>query len=62
MNLLDQFEIIKKKTLVEKSKYAPGSVERVFEYNEKMARDESGDLAVCIKLEPEEKKKKKSIN
>ena len=60
MNLLDQFELLKKQ--IKKSNYAPGSVERIFEYNEIKRRNESGELPEFIKLDPEEKKKKRSIN
>ena len=60
MNLLEQFEIIKKQ--IKKSNYAPGSVGRIFEYHEIMRCNESGELPEFIKLEPEEKKKKRSIN
>lgn len=59
MGLIEQAEAIRKKSV---SKYAPGSVERVFEYNEKCSRDESGMLPVIIKPELDESKKKKSIN
>ena len=60
MNLLEKFELIKNS--IEKSSYAPGSVEKIFEYNEKCKRNEAGELPEIIKLEPEEKKKKRSIN
>ena len=40
----------------------PGSVWRIFEYHERCGKNEDGTTPVCIKLEPEEKKKKKSIN
>jgi len=59
MGLIEQAEAIRKKCA---SNYAPGSVERVFEYNDKCSRDESGMLPVIIKPEPVESKKKKSIN
>ena len=59
MTLIEEAEAIFKKTV---SNYAPGSVERVFEYNEKCSRDESGHIPVIIKPEPEESRKKKSIN
>lgn len=59
MGLIEQAEAIKKMYV---SNYAPGSVERVFEYNDKCSRDESGMLPVIIKPEPVESKKKKSIN
>ena len=58
LDLIQQFELIKKKPL---SKYMPGSVECIFEYHEKCGKNEDGTIPVCIKLEPEEKKKKKGI-
>jgi hypothetical protein len=59
MFLMELHERIKKKP---DSELIPGYVDKVFEYYNKTARDESGYLPVIIKLEPEEKKKKKSIN
>ena len=59
MGLIEQAEQIKKK---HKSNYIPGSFEKIFEYNDKCARDESGMLPTIIKLDPIESKKKKSIN
>ena len=59
MGLIEEAEAIKKKWV---SNYAPGSIERIFEYNEKCSRDESGMLPVIIKPDPVESKKKKSIN
>jgi len=56
MGLIEQ---IKKK---QKSNYRAGSFEKIFEYNDKCARDESGMLPTIIKLDPIESKKKKSIN
>ena len=44
------------------SKFQHGMIERIFEYNEKCAKDASGMLPVIVKVEPEEKKKRKSIN
>lgn len=44
------------------SKLIPGYVDKVFEYYDKTAKDESGYLPVIIKPEVEEKKKKKLIN
>ncbi len=58
MGLIEEAEAIRKKT---KSKYAPGSVECIFEYNDKCSRDESGMLPVIVKPDPVESKKK-SIN
>ena len=59
MDLLDRLELLKKKKI---SKFAPGSVEIVFEYNEKYMRNEIGELPTFIIITPEEKKKKKSVN
>ncbi len=59
MGLMEEADAIKKKW---KSNFAPGSIERVFEYNEKCSLNESGMLPVIIKPDPIELKKKKSIN
>ena len=59
MGLIEEAELLRKK---QKSKYTPGSVEKIFEYNEKCSRDESGTLPVIVKPDPVESKKKKSIN
>lgn len=59
MGLIEEAEAIRKKYV---SKYAPGSVERIFEYNEKCSRDESGMLPVIVKPQLDETRKKKSIN
>ena len=58
MGLIELAEDIKKKF---KSNYAPGSVERIFEYNEKCSRNESGMLPVFVVLD-DVQSKKKSIN
>ena len=58
MNIIERMELIKKKPV---SIYLPGSVERVFEYNEKCSRNESGELPVFIKPDPVEQKKKKIL-
>jgi hypothetical protein len=60
MNLLERFDLIKKNIIV--SKYVPGSVEKVFEYNERCALNEDGTRPTFIVLEKNEKNKKKSIN
>ena len=60
MNLLERVDLIKKNII--NSNYPPGSVEKVFEYNEKCGLNEYGSRPVIIKPEPEERKKKKSIN
>jgi hypothetical protein len=59
MDLLEQLERIKSK---KKSIYQPGYVDRIFEIHINNEKDESGQIPIIIKLEPEEKKKKKSIN
>lgn len=59
MNLLEQFERIK---LKKKSIYGPGYIEKIFEIHANNEKDESGQIPIIIKLEPEEKKKKRSIN
>ncbi len=59
MGLIEEAEQIRKK---QKSKYTPGSVECIFEYNKKCSRDESGMLPVIIKSQPDQPKKTKSIN
>tara|TARA_Y100000992_G_C21273065_1_gene498110 strand:- start:1297 stop:1479 length:183 start_codon:yes stop_codon:yes gene_type:complete len=60
MNLLERFEFIKKNIIV--SKYAPGSLEKIFEYNERCALNEDGTRPIIIVPEKDEKKKKKIIN
>jgi hypothetical protein len=60
LDLLKRMELIKNKGI--NSNYAPGSVEKVFEYNERCELNEHGSRPVIIKPEPEEKKKNKSIN
>jgi hypothetical protein len=59
MTLIEEAEAIFKKPV---SSYAPGSVERVFQYNEKCAYHEYGESPTIIKADPVESKKKKSIN
>jgi hypothetical protein len=59
LDLIKRFELIKKNSY---SQYKPGSVENVFLYHEKCGKNEDGTIPICIKFEPEEKKKKKSIN
>lgn len=59
MFLMDLHERLKKKP---DSPHNPGTVEKVFEYNNRCARDESGILPEFIKPTIEEIKKKKSIN
>ena len=59
MFLMDLHERLKKKP---DSEFRPGYIDKVFEYYNKKAKDESGYLPVFIKPELEEKKKKRSIN
>ena len=59
MFLMDLHERLKKKP---NSQYNPGTVDKVFEYNNRCAKDESGILPEFIKPTIEESKKKKSIN
>tara|TARA_Y100000996_G_C22483001_1_gene627006 strand:+ start:199 stop:378 length:180 start_codon:yes stop_codon:yes gene_type:complete len=59
MNLLDRLNIVKNKKIF---KTEPGTVFRIFEIYEDSFKNESGFIPVIIKLEPEEKKLKKSIN
>ena len=42
--------------------YLSGSIYNVFYIHEEKAKNEDGTLPICIKLEPEEKKKKKSLS
>ena len=59
LDLMQRLELIKKKNV---SKYAPGSLERVFEYHEKCGKNEYGELPIIIKIDPVESKKKKGLN
>lgn len=62
---MPEFDLIKRFELIQKrssSQYMPGSVERIFEYHEKCGKNEDGTIPVCIKPDPVETKKKKSIN
>jgi hypothetical protein len=59
MFLMELHERLKKQPA---SKLQHGFIGRIFEYNDKCAKDASGMLPVIVKLEPEEKKKRKSIN
>ena len=58
-NLIEKAELIKKKNT---SKFASGSLERIYEYHEKCGKDASGFIPVCIKPEIEFKKNKKLLN
>ena len=59
MDLIKQLESIQKKS---RSPCMPGSVDNIFLYNEKCRKNEDGTTPVIVKPEPEESKKKKSIN
>ena len=59
MDIIKQWETIQKKL---KSPFMPGSVDNIFFYNEKYGKNEDGTIPVIVKPEPEESKKKKSIN
>ena len=59
MFLIEQQERLNKKP---SSNFLPGTIGRIFEYNERSNKNASGFSPVFIKLEPEEKKKKRSIN
>tara|TARA_E500000178_G_C16823072_1_gene662456 strand:- start:489 stop:671 length:183 start_codon:yes stop_codon:yes gene_type:complete len=58
MNLIESHQRVMKK---KQPKYKPGSVENIYEYNEMCMRDKSGQLPIIIKLDPEEKKKKRNM-
>ena len=59
MDLIKQWEAIQKKP---KSPFMSGSVDNIFLYNETCSKNEDGTTPVIVKPEPEESKKKKSIN
>lgn len=59
MFLIDLHERLKKKP---DSKLKSGYVEKIFEFNDRCARDAGGFLPVIIKPTIQEQKKKKSIN
>ena len=59
LDLMERLDLIKKKPV---SQYLAGSVGRVFEYHERCGKNEDGTIPVCIKPDPVESKKKKSIN
>ena len=60
MGLIEEWDKIQKKK--NHYTYQPGSVEHIFIYNELCGLNEDGTKPVIIKPEPEDKKKKKSIN
>lgn len=59
MDIVKQFEKMQKRP---RSKFQPGTVQRVFEIYERSGLDASGFAPVIIKPTPEEKKQKRSIN
>lgn len=59
MDIIKRFEALQKRPV---SKYKPGTVARVFEIHERSSRDETGFSPVIIKLTPDEKNQKHSIN
>ena len=59
MDIIKQFEQMQKRG---ERVYVSGSIENVFRLHERNGRDESGQVPVIIKPEPEEKKKSRSIN
>ena len=60
MYLIEIFDRIKKNLIF--SQYQAGSIERIFEYNERAGKNRDGTIVKIIKLEPEEKTTRKSIN
>ena len=60
MGLIDEWEKIQKRK--NHYIYQAGSIEHIFIYNKLCGLNEDGTRPVIIKLEPEEIKKKKSIN
>ena len=59
MDIIKQFEQMQKRT---QRTYPSGSIEHVFRLHERSGRDDSGQVPVIIKPEPEEKRKTRSIN
>ena len=59
MDIVKQFEQMQKRG---ERIYQSGSIEHVFRLHERNGRDESGQVPVIIKPEPEEKRKSRSIN
>ena len=57
MDIIKQFENMQKRG---ERVYASGSIENVFMLHERNGRDESGQVPVIIKPEPEETKKSRS--
>lgn len=55
MDLIKQWEIIKKKKRV--GSYPPGYVFNIFEINDKNGKDYLGNPVSYVKVEPEQKKK-----
>ena len=58
LDLIKRFELIQKRQV---SQYMSGSVECIFEYNEKCGKNEDGTIPVIIKPDPVETKKKKNL-
>lgn len=56
MDLISLSQRLKTKT---SSKFNPGYVDKIFEYNENCAKDASGYLPVIIKPDPDEIKKRR---
>tara|TARA_Y100001958_G_C20722582_1_gene219204 strand:- start:20 stop:202 length:183 start_codon:yes stop_codon:yes gene_type:complete len=59
LDLIKRFELIQKRQV---SQYMSGHIENIFLYNENCRKNEDGTIPVCIKPDPVETKKKKSIN
>tara|TARA_B100001094_G_scaffold309271_1_gene342749 strand:+ start:556 stop:738 length:183 start_codon:yes stop_codon:yes gene_type:complete len=60
MYLIEIFDRIKKYLIF--SQYQAGYIDRIFEYNERAGKNIDGTTVKIIKLDPEEKNKRKSIN
>lgn len=58
MDIIKQFEQMQKRS---QRTYLSGSIEHVFRLQERSGRDESGQVPVIIKPEPEEKRKSRSM-
>jgi len=59
LDLIKRFELIQKQYNLP---YMSGDVNNIFVYHENSGKNEDGSIPFIIKLEQEEKKKKKSIN
>lgn len=60
MYLIERLDRIKENLIT--SNYPAGSIERIFEYNERCKKNKDGTIPQIIKLSPEEKKKKITLN